>query len=231
MTTIHTPLILINFKTYAEATGKAALKLAKIAENVSRKTEAYIAIAPQTTDIERIARAVSLPIFAQHVDPVTFGSHTGHILAEAVKEAGAVGSLINHSERRLTFKEIEDSVKHTKEVGLLSVVCADVPEAAASAAALTPDIVAIEPPELIGSGIPVSKAAPEIVASTVALVKKTNPGIVILCGAGITKGEDMAAALRLGTEGVLVASGVVRAKEPYAALFDLARAAKAAKNI
>lgn len=226
MAAIRTPLILVNLKTYAEATGKAALELAKVAEEVSRKTEVYIAVAPQATDIERVARAVAIPVFAQHIDPVTFGSHTGHILAEAVKEAGAVGSLINHSERRLTFKEIEGSIERAREVGLLSVVCADVPEAAASSAALNPSIVAIEPPELIGSGIPVSKAAPEIVTSTVALVKKANPRIVILCGAGITKGEDVTAALRLGTEGVLVASGVVRAKDPYAALLDLARATK-----
>lgn len=224
MTTVRTPLILVNFKTYAEATGGAALKLAKIALDVSHKTEVCIAVAPQPTDIERVARAVALPVFSQHIDPVSFGSHTGHILAEAVKEAGAIGSLINHSEKRLTFKEIEGSVKRAKEVGLLSVVCADVPEAAASAAALNPGFVAIEPPELIGSGIPVSKAAPEIVTSTVALVKKANPRTVILCGAGITKGEDVAAALRLGTEGVLLASGVVRADNPYAVLLDLAKA-------
>ncbi len=224
MAAARTPMIILNFKTYAESTGEAALKLAKIAEAVSRKTKVNIAVAPQATDIERIARAVSLSVFAQHIDPVTFGSHTGHVLAEAVKEAGAVGSLINHSERRLPFNEIEGSVKRAKEVGLLSVVCADVPEAAASAAALKPEIVAIEPPELIGSGIPVSKAQPSIVSRTVELAKKANPKIVILCGAGITRGEDVAAALKLGTEGVLLASGVVKAKDPYSALLDLAKA-------
>lgn len=224
--TLRTPLILVNFKTYAEATGGAALKLAKIAEDVSRKTEVHIAVAPQATDIERVAGAVAIPVFSQHIDSVTFGSYTGHILAEAVREAGAVGSLINHSERRLTFEEIEGSVRRAREVGLLSVVCADVPKAAASAAALNPDVVVIEPPELIGSGIPVSKVAPEVVTSTVALAKKVNPKMVILCGAGITKGEDVTAALMLGTEGVLVASGVVKAKDPYAALLDLAKAAK-----
>ncbi len=147
-------------------------------------------------------------------------------MAEAVKEAGAVGTLINHSERRLPFKDVEGSVKRARSAGLVSVVCTDAPETAASAAALNPDMVAIEPPELIGTGIPVSRAAPEVVTGAVILVKKANSKVIVLCGAGITKGEDVAAALRLGTEGVLVASGVVKASDPYAALLDLARAAR-----
>ena len=82
-----------------------------------------------------------------------------------------------------------------------------------------PDYVAIEPPELIGSGIPVSKADPGIVRNSVAAV--TDPNVKVLCGAGISKGEDVKAALELGTVGVLLASGVVKAKDPKAALRDL----------
>ncbi len=222
MTKISTPLVLVNFKTYSEATGKKAEKLAKIAERISLETEVCIGIAPQFVDIVSITNAVSIPVFAQHIDAIAPGSFTGHVLPESVRERGAVGTLINHSERRLGLAKIDATIKRTRESDLLSVVCANNAAVSAAAAALKPNIIAVEPPELIGTGIPVSKAKPEVVSGTVNLVKSINPDVTILCGAGITKGEDVAAALRLGTEGILVASGVVRAKNPYKVLLEFA---------
>jgi triosephosphate isomerase len=93
-------------------------------------------------------------------------------------------------------------------------------------ASLKPDVIAIEPPELIGTGIPVSKAQPEVVTGTAKLVREVNKKVVILCGAGISRGEDVAAALKLGTQGVLVASGIVKAKDPYTVTREFADAAK-----
>jgi len=223
MNKIRTPLILVNFKTYIEATGKRASELAKIAEKVSKETDVCIAVAPQFTDIPTISREVEIPVFAQHIDPVTPGSHTGHILAEAVKEAGAIGTLINHSERQLVLSDITTIIKRAKEVGLTTCVCANNPEVSAAVAALNPHMLAIEPPELIGTGIPVSKAKPEVVTGTIKLVRKINPNVIILCGAGITSGEDVAAALKLGTEGVLLASGLVKSKNPYKVLVEMAK--------
>jgi triosephosphate isomerase len=222
LTQIRTPLILVNFKTYSEATGKKAVKLAKTAEKISLETEVCIAIAPQFVDITPIASTVSVPVFAQHIDPIAPGSFTGHILPESIKETGAVGTLINHSERRLKLADIDAIITRARESDLLSVVCANNAAVSAAAAALKPNMIAVEPPELIGTGIPVSKAKPEVVSGTVDLVKRINPDVVILCGAGITRGEDVAAALRLGTEGVLVASGVVKAKDPYTVLLEFA---------
>lgn len=222
MTKIRTPLILVNFKTYSEATGRKAVKLAKTAEKISLETEVCIGLAPQFVDIAPIASTVSIPVFAQHIDPIAPGSFTGHILPEAIRETGAVGTLINHSERRLKLADIDAIIARARESDLLSVVCANNAAVSAAAAALKPSMIAVEPPELIGTGIPVSKAKPEVVLSTVDLVKRINPDVVILCGAGITSGEDVAAALRLGTEGVLVASGVVKAKDPYKVLLEFA---------
>ena len=222
LTKIRTPLILVNFKTYSEATGRKAVKLAKTAEKISLETEVCIGLAPQFVDIAPIASTVSIPVFAQHIDPIAPGSFTGHILPEAIRETGAVGTLINHSERRLKLADIDAIIARARESDLLSVVCANNAAVSAAAAALKPSMIAVEPPELIGTGIPVSKAKPEVVLSTVDLVKRINPDVVILCGAGITSGEDVAAALRLGTEGVLVASGVVKAKDPYKVLLEFA---------
>jgi len=222
LTKVRTPLILVNFKTYSEASGRKAVKLAKTAEKISLETEVCIGLAPQFVDIAPIANAVSVPVFAQHIDPIAPGSFTGHILPEAIREAGAIGTLINHSERRLKLADIDAIITRARESDLLSVVCANNAAVSAAAAALKPSMIAVEPPELIGTGIPVSKAKPEVVLSTVDLVKRINPDVVILCGAGITSGEDVVAALRLGTEGVLVASGVVKAKDPYKVLLEFA---------
>jgi len=214
----------VNFKTYAEATGKNALNLAKTADKINQETGVSVGIAPQFVDIASIAQNVSIPVFAQHIDPVTHGSFTGHILPESVKEAGAVGTLINHSERRLKLADIDAAITRAQQVGLVTVICSNNSAVSAAIAALKPNMVAVEPPELIGSGISVSKAKPEVVSGTVDLVKRVNPEVVVLCGAGITTGEDVAAALKLGTEGVLVASGIVKAKDQYKALLDFAEA-------
>lgn len=222
-TKIEYPLILINFKAYAEASGKKGLQLAKVAEKLSKEYGVTIAVAPQLTDLMFIAQQVDIPVFSQHVDDVSPGSHTGHVTLDAVKDAGAIGTMVNHSERRVRADQIDVVVKRARQLNLVTVVCTNTPEVTAAMAALGPDMVAIEPPELIGTGIPVSKAKPEVVTSSVDLVKKINPNVKVLCGAGITTGDDVAAALRLGTVGVLLASGVVKAKDWEKAILDLIR--------
>jgi triosephosphate isomerase len=219
-------MIVVNFKTYLESTGKKAVELAKSGERVHAETGVSMAVAPQLADLATVAKTVGIPVLAQHVDPIEPGGFTGHVLAESVKEAGAVGALVNHSERRLKLSDIDEVVRLTRKKGLISCVCANNPSVSVAVATLRPDIIAIEPPELIGTGIPVSKAKPEVITSTVELVRKVNSDVVILCGAGISHGEDVVAALKLGTQGVLVASGIVKAKNPYAVMREFADAAK-----
>ena len=219
---IKTPLILINFKTYRQGTGKRALKLCKIVEKVILETGVNIAVAPQFLDISEITKLNSIPVFAQHIDPIKYGSYTGHILAESIKEAGAVGTLINHSEKQIRIAEINHVLKRTRELNLISIVCTNDPSVSSAVSALRPDIVAIEPPELIGTGISVSKSKPEVITNTIKQIEQVNPKEIILCGAGITTGEDVAAALKLGTKGVLVASGIVKAKKQYNVLLEFA---------
>ncbi len=223
---IQTPIIIVNFKTYLEATGKKAVELAKKAEKASKETGVHVVVAPQFADIARVAEAVEIPVFAQHIDAVCPGAFTGHVLAESVKEAGAVGTLINHSERQLKLADVDAVIRHAKERELMSCVCTSNPAISAAVAYLHPDIISIEPPELIGTGIAVSKAQPEAVTNTIKLVRKVNDNAVILCGAGISHGEDVAVALKLGTQGVLVASGIVKAKDPYIVLREFVDATK-----
>ena len=217
------PLIIVNFKTYTEGKGENAARMAKYCEEVSMDSGVNIIAVPQIPDIYRVACSVKIPVYSQHIDGVEGGSSTGHITADCVKSAGASGTLLNHSERRLLLADIESAIRYAKKSGLKAIVCTNNVAVTVAAATFAPDFVAIEPPELIGSGIPVSKADPDIVSSSVKAVKNIAPGVEVLCGAGISKGEDVAAALELGTIGVLLASGVVKAKDPKAALFDLVK--------
>lgn len=208
--------ILVNLKTYAQGTGSAAVEIAKHAEAVAEETGVRVAVAPQASDLHRVSTETGAEVWAQHVDAVEPGSNTGHTLPGAVAEAGSVGTLINHSEKRQTLANIGAAVDLARNEDLETIVCSnDVPTTAA-AAKLEPDWVAVEPPELIGTGIPVSKADPDVVEGAVAA-----SDVPVLCGAGISTGEDVAAALELGAEGVLLASGVVKADDPAAALRDL----------
>ena len=214
--------MVVNFKTYMEATGKRAIELAKVAEEVSRETGVTIIVAPQFTDIEPVSKTVDIPVFSQHMDAVKPGAHTGHVLAEAVKSAGADGSLLNHSERRINPPEIAESVKLCAEADLRSLVCADTTEASVGIAKMIPDMIAIEPPELIGTGISVSKARPELITESVNEIRRLNSRVKVLCGAGVTSAEDVSKALELGSEGVLVASGIVKSKDPRIVLQSMA---------
>lgn len=219
---MRTPVIILNFKAYRESSGERGLALARICKEVADETGASIVIAPQPIDLSLMVKKVNVPVLAQHVDPVGEGSFTGHVSPSAVKVSGAIGTLINHSERQLSPDLIELTVEKCKEVGLESVVCANDIEMSKVAASFGPDYVAVEPPELIGGEISVTSASPEIVSGTVEKVKDVNPNVTVLCGAGVKNGEDVRKAIELGTEGVLLASGVVKASDPRSALLDLA---------
>lgn len=219
------PLIVLNFKAYPEAMGDRAIRLAKIAEEVSREHDVGVVVAPPITELRRVAESVGIPVFSQHVDPHPAGAWTGGVVAEMIREAGAAGSILNHSEKKMLLAEIAAALRRLRECGLISLMCTDTVETAMAGAALSPDIVAVEPPELIGTGISVSKAKPEVVTGSVEAVKRINSSIHILCGAGISDGEDVARAIELGTEGVLLSSAYVKAKDPRLVLARMAEAA------
>lgn len=221
---ISTPILVVNFKSYLEATGKRAIQVAKTAERISKELGVEIAVAPQYVDIPRVVEACSLPVYAQHVDPIEPGPYTGHVLSSAIAAAGAVGSILNHSEKRMKISEIEDAVRLCRSTGMISLVCSSTANISGAVSMLGPDIIAVEPPELIGSGVAVSKARPQVITSTVERIQRANSKITVLCGAGITNGEDVRLALKLGTRGVLVSSSVIKSNNPEKVMKSFAEA-------
>ncbi len=219
---LQTPVIVLNVKTYIEAVGDQAVRFAQMMEQVFDETGVHMAIAVQATDITACSKAVHIPVFAEHIDPIKSGSHTGWTLPDAVKAAGAVGTLINHSEHRLLLSDIDTCVARAKEIALDQIVCTNNISTSKAAAIFKPHFIAVEPPELIGGDISVTTADPYIVSGTVEAVKKVNRDVKVLCGAGVKIGKDVRKALELGAEGVLLASGVVKAKDKLEVMRDLA---------
>lgn len=219
---LRTPAIVLNVKTYTEATGRQAVDLARLMSKISEETNVSMAIAVQACDIAICVRDAHIPVYAQHIDPIKPGSSTGWTLPEAVKSAGALGTLINHSEHRLLLADIDTCVRRAKDLGLDSLVCTNNVATSTAAAILTPSMIAVEPPELIGGDVSVTTADPEIVSNTVQTVKSINKTVKILCGAGVKNGRDVSKAIDLGADGVLLASGVVKAKNKAEVLKDLA---------
>jgi triosephosphate isomerase len=101
-------------------------------------------------------------------------------------------------------------------------VCASTANEAAELARLNPTFIAIEPPELIGSGKAVSKENPKVIVDTVKLVSEYSDLTRVICGAGIVDKSDVRSAVDLGVIGILVASGIVKANSWYDKILELA---------
>ncbi len=218
-------VIAINAKTYYPYSyGSRLLRIARSLDQVAKEYDVRAILAPPNSEIKDVKEVVEkVEVFAQHVDPVEPGAHTGATLLEGIKDY-INGSIINHSERQLKLSEIEFVVSKLKKYGLESLVCAPTPKTSAAVAVLEPEMVAMEPPELIGTGISVSKAKPETIVNTVNALKQVNYKGIILVGAGISHGDDVAKALELGAHGVLVASAVVKAEDPYSKIKEFVEA-------
>ncbi|AWR95164.1 triose-phosphate isomerase [Acidianus brierleyi] len=218
------PIILINFKAYENSFGEKGIQMAKIIEKVSREYSTDIIISVPATMIYKIAQEVSIPVFAQHVDSVSLGARTGHTTVEMIKDAGAKGSLLNHSEKRIRLDEIDDAIKKLNKEGLESVVCVDRYSIVAPIGMLGPNSILIEPPELIGSGISVSKAKPEVITKGVEEINKVK-GVDLIAGAGISSGDDVYTAIKLGAAGIGVASAVMKSPNPEQVVEDFVKSA------
>jgi triosephosphate isomerase (TIM) len=203
--------------------GEKITKLVKIVQKVSRKYGVKIAIAPPQHLLSQVA-STSIPSLAQHVDDAKIGSTTGFMIPELLKKSKIKGSLINHSEHRISNKEIEHLVKRLRELRMISIVCVKNVAEATKYAQLNPNFIAIEPPELIGSGKAVSKERPELITRAAIAVKSAKNQTKLLCGAGIVSGEDVKQSMILGSKGILVASGIVKAKNWQKIIEEFAKA-------
>jgi len=216
-------MFIINCKNYEEIAGDKIIKFVKIVEKISKKYKIKIAVAPPQHLIGLVSKS-SIPILAQHIDVSKVGSTTGFVVPELLKKSGVSGSLINHSEHRISSKEIAYLVSKLRDLKMISILCVKDVSEAKKYAKLNPDYIAIEPPELIGSGKAVSKEKPDLIIKAVEAVKSAKNKTKLLCGAGIVSGEDVSKASELGSQGILVASGIIKAKSWTTMISEFAKA-------
>ncbi len=212
------PAIVLNFKAYPESRGENALELSLAAKRLADENKKTVVVCPPQIDLgavaSRFASSRHFSVFGQHVDANVDGAYTGSISAEALLAAGCKGSLLNHSEKKIGLEAVGKTIKRAKEAGLYLIVCADSVAEAKAIARFSPPCIAVEPPELIGTGISVSTAKPGIVTDSVKEIKKIDGSIAVLVGAGVSNAADVRKSIELGAEGVLLASAFVKAKNP-----------------
>ncbi|MEM3373073.1 MAG: triose-phosphate isomerase [Candidatus Anstonellales archaeon] len=214
------PIIALNFKVFKESFEKNEL-LIRSAKEVSETYGIRIIVCPSTALLKHSVNLYH-DVFAQSVD-VELGQFTGTNPIEGMKLIGIKGSLINHSENKITLNKIFRLVEIAKKIDFETIVCTANNDESKAIANFSPKMIAVEPPDLIGTGISVSTAKPEVVESSVQAVKNVNKSIIVLCGAGITNANDVKKAIELGAEGVLLASAYVKAKDPKILLESYAK--------
>jgi len=220
----------VNYKAYPNAFNNHSVRLAEEAARLAEEYSGVRIILAVPAPILYTAASEYSDVWLQHVDPYGYGSHTGYLPAEALGVLPARGTLLNHSEHKVTLRHLLKALGMVKQAGKEAIVCADTPEEAAAVAVLGPSMVAVEPPELIGTGIPVSKAKPEIITRAVEAVDRVAPGMPVLAGAGISGPEDIVKALELGARGVLVASMIMKAEDPAARLRSVVESVERARK-
>lgn len=205
--------------------GERFLKLAKAVDRIAYRYDLDVILTPQYTDIRLIAENTErVHVYAQHMDPLRPGRGLGSVLPEAVKDAGAVGVMLNHAEKKLTPEVIAETIARADEVGLATIVCADSVSEIKAVAAMHPNLIVAEPTELIGTGKTSSLA---YVTETIGIVRETDPRIMVLQGAGISTPDDVRRVILAGAEATGCTSGIIKNSDPEAMaeemLFELRR--------
>jgi triosephosphate isomerase (TIM) len=218
--------LVVNFKNYPEVLGDGSVRLALAIKRVSDTVDIEAIAAPPTPMISLVAARTKVQVYSQSVGNAVGDKTTGAVLPEAVRAAGAAGTILNHSESRRTPAELKRLVPRLVSLRMGVCLCAQTSEEAAELSLFGTKYLAIEPPELIGSGVAVSRARPELIQKTVAAARKAGYRGKILCGAGIVSGEDVSRAVQLGADGVLVASSVVKAADWESKVRELADSLK-----
>ena len=206
--------------------GERAVELGREAQAASEETGVSVIYTPQLTDLALVSREVKgLYLCAQHMDPIPMGKGQGSILPEAVKAAGARCVMLNHAERPMTLENLCKAVGRAREIGLMSVVCASSCAEAAMLAELNPDILVVEPTELIGTGV---TSDVELVRASTEAVKRVNPEIQVLQGAGISTPEDVYRTIFAGADATGSSSAICKAEDPAKMLREMLLAAQQA---
>ena len=211
---INKPFFVFNPKSYLYA-DKAAQEY----------PEVLVFVTAPYADLQKVKDATShVIVTAQHIDGIYPGRGIGHVLPESVYAAGARATFLNHAEKPLLVNELVKSISRAKELGILTIVCAD----SLQDAKLEPDCILCEPTELIGTG---ETSSEEYIQTTNEAIKSINSSIAVMQAAGISDENDVFRTISLGADGTGCTSGIVKAENPSRMIEKMIEAvAKASEN-
>lgn len=197
-------MIIVNFKKYVS--GEAAVNLAKVCKKVSDETKVRIIAAVQPNDLWD-CQDTGIECWNQKLE---------------LESTNSDGTLLNHSDYLLPWNELAVQTTRCTIAGIPFCVCVNSFQEAVKAARFLPDYIAYEPHELIGDkNKSVSTEKPDVIQHLISNIK-----LPVLIGAGIHSPEDIKIGLKLGAQGFLLATDVVKAVDPYHELSELAEAFK-----
>lgn len=215
--TLKPPFFEIGPKSYL--VGDDVLSLALAADTASRKYDIDIIFTTPVVDIRRVAEATErIFVFAPHMDPIRPGRGLADILPESLVAAGAAGVMLNHCEKPISIATLNRAIRRADEVGLATIVCTDTIEEASAVACFAPNIIVAEPSELIGTG---HTSSMRYVKASIDAVKRVNPDIYVLQGAGISKGQDVYDVIFAGAEATGSSSGIIKAANRVAMIDEM----------
>ncbi|MEK6933467.1 MAG: triose-phosphate isomerase [Nanoarchaeota archaeon] len=207
-------MIVVNFKNYVYK--QKALELVRTIDIYCNKAIVAVPI----VDLMETAKNTTLPIFAQHVDFQELGRGTGYNIPEFLKEAGAQGSLLNHSEHKLSIAAVKKTINRCRDIGFKLIICVSNLNDVEKIKKLSPYAIAFEDPNLIESGKSITTHKTHDVEKFSKILQGTD--IIPLCGAGISSGDDVKKAYDLGCKGILVSSVIANNPHPEEFLKEVA---------
>ncbi|URW91778.1 triose-phosphate isomerase [Lacticaseibacillus paracasei] len=226
MVQISKPFFIVNPKAYLY--GEQAVELAKIADEVATKYNIDCLFTAQFVDLVRIkAETTHLIITAQHMDAITPGRGMGHVLPEALRDAGVQAVVLNHAENPLEIGVLDKTIHRAREVGLMSIICSDTPSESRAIASLHPTMMICEPSSLIGTG---SISNDDYIKATNEEVRQVDSEVLIMQAAGVSTGEDVKKVLELGADGTGGTSGIINAPDWRVKLEEMMSAMAAFKE-
>ena len=206
--------------------GERLVEIAKGFDRLSEKYDIDVILDIPDTEIRSVASAVKrVHVYSQHMDSIPVGRGMGRTLPEALKDAGAVGCMLNHAEHKLTLGEIAEAIRRADEVGLATIVCADSVDEVRAVAKLAPNILVAEPTELIGTGRPADR---EYVDEVIKVIKEINPDILPFPSAGISCGADCYNIIKAGSSASGCSSAIAKAADPLALAEEMIAAVRRA---
>lgn len=223
---LRSPFLIVNPKAYLA--GGDVLRLAELTDELAGQFDVDVIFTAQHVDLRMVAdRTSNLTVTAQHMDPIVPGRGMGHILPEALVEAGVKAVVLNHAEHPLTLAELDATMRRADEVGLMTVVCADSDAQCRAVADLGPTVMICEPTANIGTG---TMDAGDYIERTTRIVKQVDPSILVIQAAGVSTGADITRVLQQGADGSGGTSGIIKAPDWRAILIDMFTAIKGHKE-